>query len=58
MARSTPPEELFFGFGEQQERLNKLIQARATLKASVDTGAEVAVALTELVRALKKHRVE
>ena len=33
------PEELFFGFGEQQERLNKLIQARATLKASVDTGA-------------------
>ena len=53
-----PPEELFFGFGEQQERLNKLIQARGTLKASVDTGAEVAVALTELVRALKKHRVE
>ena len=53
-----PPEELFFGFGEQQERLNKLIQARATLKASVDTGAEVAVALTELVRGLKKHRVE
>ena len=53
-----PPEELFFGFGEQQERLNKLIQARATLKASVDTGAEVVVALTELVRALKKHRVE
>ena len=38
------PEELFFGFGEQQERLNKLIQARATLKASVDTGAEVAAA--------------
>ena len=27
------PEELFFGFGEQQEHLNKLIQARATLKA-------------------------
>jgi hypothetical protein len=52
------PEELFFGFGEQQERLNKVIQARATLKASVDTGAEVALALTELVRALKKHRVE
>ncbi len=35
------PEELFFGFGEQQERLNKLIQTRATLKASVDTGAEM-----------------
>ena len=43
---------------EQQERLNKLIQARATLKASVDTGAEVAAKLTELVRELKKHRPE
>jgi hypothetical protein len=52
------PEPLYFGFGEQQERLNKLIQARATLKASVDAGAEVAVRLTELVRELKKHRVE
>ena len=52
------PEELFFGFGEQQERLNKLIQARATLKSSVDTGAEVAQRLTELVRELKKHRPE
>ena len=51
-----PPEELFFGFGEQQERLNKLIQARATLKQSVDTGSEVAAKLTELVRELKKHR--
>lgn len=53
-----PPEELFFGFGEQQERLNKLIQTRATLKVLVDTGAEVAVRLTELVRELKKHRPE
>jgi hypothetical protein len=52
------PEELFFGFGEQQERLNKLIQMRATLKASVDTGAEVALRLTELVRELKRHRPE
>ena len=52
------PEEVYFGFGEQQERLNMLIQARASLKSSVDTGAEVALALTELVRRLKKHRVE
>jgi hypothetical protein len=52
------PEEVYFGFGEQQERLNKLIQARASLKSSVDTGVEVALALTELVRRLKKHRVE
>jgi hypothetical protein len=54
----TAPEELFFGFGEQQERLNKLIQTRATLKASVDAGAEVSVKLTDLVRELKKHRLE
>jgi hypothetical protein len=52
------PEELFFGFGEQQEHLNKLIQSRATLKASVDTGAQVAARLAELVRELKKHRPE
>lgn len=52
------PEELYFGFGEQQERLNKLIQGRATLKACVDTGLEVAEKLAELVRELKKHRVE
>jgi hypothetical protein len=52
------PEELFFGFGEQQEQLNKLIQSRATLKASVDTGAAVAGRLTELVRELKKYRPE
>lgn len=54
----TAPEELFFGFGEQQERLNKLIQTRATLKATVDGGSEIAARLTELVRELKKHRPE
>ncbi len=50
------PEELFFAFGEAQERLNKLIQGRATLKVSVDTGLELAERLTTLVRELKKHR--
>jgi hypothetical protein len=52
------PEELFFGFGECQDRLNKLIQNRATLKVSVDTGAEIAEQLSRLVRELKRHRVE
>ena len=52
------PEELYFGFGEAQDRLNKLIQGRATLKMSVDTGAEVAERLTGLVRELKKHRLD
>lgn len=52
------PEEVFFGFGEAQERLNKLIQGRATMKAAVDAGAEIADHLAGLVRELKKHRIE
>jgi hypothetical protein len=52
------PEEVFFGFGEQQERLNKLMQNRASLKATVDAGVEIAENLTALVRELKKHRVD
>lgn len=51
-----PPEEIFFGFGECQEALNELIQQRATLKASVDRGLEVARRLGVLVAELKKHR--
>lgn len=50
------PEEVFFGFGEQQERLNTLIQTRATLRTAVDTGADIAIQLTELVRELRKHQ--
>lgn len=52
------PDELFFGFGECQDRLNKLIQNRATLRQSVDTGVEVSDRLTALVRELKRHRLE
>ena len=52
------PETVFFGFGEQQERLNKLIQTRATLKVTVDTGVEIADKLTGLVRELKRYKVE
>ena len=52
------PEAVFFGFGEQQERLNRLISQRATLKATVDAGTEVAEKLAGLVRELKKHKVE
>lgn len=52
------PEQVFFEFGECQDRLNKLIQNRATLKLTVDTGTEVAERLTALVRELKKYRTE
>jgi len=52
------PEAVFFGFGEAQERLNKLILERATMKATVEAGAEIAEFLAGLVRELKKHRVD
>ncbi|MGE0023377.1 MAG: hypothetical protein AB7S70_07085 [Hyphomicrobium sp.] len=52
------PEAIFFGFGECQDTLNKLIQNRATLKATVDAGADVAQRLTNLVRELKKYRTD
>lgn len=52
------PEEVYFGFGECQDRLNKLIQNRATLKQTVDTGAEVSGELIQHVRNLKKYRLE
>ena len=50
------PEEIFFGFGEQQDRLNGLIQTRATLRIAVDTGADVADILVGLVRELRKYQ--
>lgn len=52
------PEQLFYGFGEQQDRLNKLIQTRATMKAVVETGLDVSDRLTALVRELKKHKID
>ena len=52
------PEEVYFGFGEQQERLNKLFAHRASLKVTVDTGVEIADKLTALVRELKKHKID
>jgi hypothetical protein len=52
------PEELYYGFGEQQERLNALFQNRATLKVAVETGADIADTLCRHVRELKSFRVE
>lgn len=50
------PEDVFFGFGEQQERLNQVIQTRAPLRLAVEAGSEVADALVLLVRELKRHQ--
>lgn len=52
------PEELFFGFGECQQKLNELIQSRATLKTTVDVGLDVSEHLTSLVRDMKTYRLE
>lgn len=51
------PDEVFTRFGEAQDKLNKLLLTRATLRASVDGGAEVAGLLVEAVRQLKSHLV-
>lgn len=50
------PEDVFFGFGEQQERLNEVIQSRVPLRVAVDTGGDIADKLIVLVRELKKHQ--
>jgi hypothetical protein len=50
------PEEIFFAFGEQQDRLNNVLQSRVTLRAAVDTGAEIAERLVTLVRELKTYQ--
>lgn len=50
------PEELFFAFGEQQDRLNGLIQTRANLRTAVDTGAEIAERLVVLVQEMRRHQ--
>ncbi len=52
------PEELFIGFGEQQDRLNTLISQRATLKVSVETGYSIAKQLAALVSAIRQHKVD
>ena len=54
----TAPEQLYYGFGEQQDQLNKLLQSRATLRLCVDTGLDVADKLAGLVRELKKYKIE
>ena len=52
-----PPESLFFAFGDQQERLNQLLGVpRPSLKATVETGYDIAVKLSALIDELGAHR--
>lgn len=52
------PEELFFAFADCQEQLNMMLLERATLRACVEIGCDVAQRLTIHVRELKQFRVE
>ena len=54
----SPPDEVFYGFGEAQEKLNKLLTERATLKETVDGGTRIALDLTRLVQELKKYKTD
>ena len=50
------PEALFFGFGEVQDELNKILTERVTLKSAVDRGTVMALKLTQLVQQLRACR--
>ena len=52
------PEELFYAFAEQQDRLNKLMQERAPLKTCVETGLDIAEKLTAQVRVLRTLKAD
>jgi hypothetical protein len=54
----SPPDELFYGFGDAQEKLNKLLTERATLKDTVDAGTMIALDLTKLVQELKNYKAD
>jgi hypothetical protein len=51
------PEELFFKFGEAQEKLNALLVNRTPLRTIVDAGLILATELTDLVKQLKQYKV-
>ena len=52
-----PPEELFFAFADQQERLNQLLgHPRPSLKTTIETAFDVTVKLTTLIEELSAYR--
>jgi hypothetical protein len=51
------PEDVFYRFGTEQERLNALLLNRLPLLATVEKGLDIASALTAIVRDLKRYRV-
>ena len=52
-----PPEEVFFAFGDQQDRLNQLFaHPRPSLKNTVEMGYDVAVKLSALIDELGAYK--
>jgi hypothetical protein len=52
------PETVYFGFGEQQEQLNRLLQERPAPTAAVSAAIQIARKLADLVAELKRYRVD
>lgn len=52
----TPPEDVFYAFGDAQEELNRLMQDRVTLREAVDGGAAISLRLVELVGRFKAYK--
>ena len=52
------PETVFYGFGEAQERLNRLLTERVSLRTAAEQGRDIAERLTGLVRELMRHLKE
>jgi hypothetical protein len=50
-----PPEDVFYAFGDQQERLNQILAGRPSLKSAIETGYDVAVKLGGLVEEMEGH---
>jgi hypothetical protein len=52
-----PPEDLFFAFGDQQERLNGILAGRPSLKSAIEIGFDIALKLTGIVEELEAYIV-
>jgi len=52
----SPPEDVFYAFGDAQEELNRIMQDRVTMREAVDRGAVISLKLVELVRRFKAYK--
>lgn len=50
------PEEVFYRFGDAQEKLNRLLIQRVGLRITIDACSEVALQLAGLIQELMRHK--